>query len=316
MGRLVIVACTNVGRYIIEEIMRNPNIKTEIAGVVDLNAQRAVSKANYDSYSDLAVKYGLPVFYCDNVNDRDCLDFIADKKPDLILQTGWSQKFRDELLSIPKYGCIGEHPAPLPKGRGAACINWAILTGEREWGDTFFQMVKEYDKGVIYAQSFFRIEEYDDVFTVYEKVAACAARTVRENMDKWTAGEFCPIAQDDSLATYYKKRTPADGQIRDFGKPAKELHDFIRAQARPYPCAFFMRNGEKVMILSSAVRKGEYTDAEAGTVVSAGEGCISVACRGGEILELRRLQLEGRPSQWADSFLEEAGGAVGSSLIL
>ncbi len=306
MGKLVLIACTNVGRYIIEEIVNNSDIKTRLAGVVCLNSKQGINKANYDSYSDLSIKYGIDIIYCDNVNDKEILDWIKEKEPDVILQSGWSQKFGNELLEIPKYGCIGEHPAPLPKGRGAACVNWAILTGEKKWGDTFFQMVEEYDKGDIYAQSFFDIATFDDVFTVYEKVAKSAALTVRKNIDRWTNGEFEKAPQSEENVTYYKRRRPSDGEIKSFCAPSEVLHNFIRAQAYPYPCAYIIYKGKKVKLLKSAVAK-EKSTAACGTVEKLKEenGSVLISCEGGTALELIRVQQEDEPSCWALEWAKE-----------
>lgn len=131
-----------------------------------------------------------PLHFCDNVNDPVTVEWIAQKGPDLIIQSGWSQKFHKPLLNLPLYGCIGEHPAPLPRGRGAACVNWAILSGETEWGDTFFRMVDQYDRGEVYAQSFFQIQQYDTVKTIYDKVANCAKKSFRTLLINGVAGAF------------------------------------------------------------------------------------------------------------------------------
>ena len=242
MGKILLVACTNVGRYIIEEIINNSEIKSQLVGVVNLNQNQALSKANYDSYADIALKYNLNIHYCNNINDEETVSFMKNLKPDVILQSGWSQKFSDEVLSIPKYYCIGEHPAPLPKGRGAACVNWAILTGEKEWGDSYFKMVSEYDKGELFAQRHFKIESYDNVFTVYEKVAQCAVDVIDTWVDKWTTGEYDITYQNDADATHYGKRRPTDGKISDFLKPAEELHDFIRAQTKKESLKDYVRS--------------------------------------------------------------------------
>lgn len=305
MGNLVLIACTNVGRAIIEEIVSNPDIKVNLAGVVNLNSRQALTKANYDSYADLAIKYNLDIHYCDNVNDDSTLEFISSKKPDIIIQSGWSQKFGEKLLSIPKYGCIGEHPAPLPKGRGAACVNWAILTGETNWGDSFFQMVSEYDKGALFAQSFFEICEYDNVYSIYQKVAFHAAKTVAANINNWGSGIFDAIVQDDSKATYYKRRTPTDGEITDFNKSAQELHNFIRAQTKPYPGAYVVIDGKKLLLLSSAIYRENSSSSPAGTVLSVSKsGGILVSCKDGTIIEIIRVQSEGTSEEWACDWYE------------
>lgn len=298
MGKVLFVACTNVGQAMINAIKQSKDIESEIVGIVNLNSSRALSKANYYTYLDVAEKYKIPLHFCDNVNDEVTLNWIKEKEPDIIIQTGWSQKFRTELLNIPKFGCIGEHPAPLPKGRGAACVNWAILTGETEWGDTFFKMVDEYDRGEVYAQEFFDIKEYDTVKTVYEKVAETSRKIVLENIDNWTSGIFKTIELDESKATYYKKRTPADGEF-DFNKSAKELHDFIRAQTDPYPGAFFISNGNKYIVLSSRNTKTFYPNKNVGDIVGISDnGGILVVCGDKCALEMLRYKDEDGIVRW------------------
>ena len=300
MGKLLLVACTNVGRYIINEFMTNCMLGAELVGVINLNPKQALNKANYDSYSDLAEKYGFPIYYCNNINDEDVVLFIEECKPDIILQSGWSQKFSDKVLSLPKYGCIGEHPAPLPKGRGAACVNWAVLTGETQWRDSFFRMVSEYDKGDLFAQKFFTIEKYDDVFTIYEKVAMCAVEAVAEYASKWTNGIFDIVKQDDSKATYYKRRTPADGDIKTFSQEANILHNFIRAQTHPYPGTYISTKKGKLYILSSSVLENVKTEENPGTIFAKTEnGGILVAAGNNSVIEILRVKKENRPSMWA-----------------
>ena len=116
-------------------------------------------------------------------------------------------------------------------------------------------------------------------------------------IDRWSEGVFDTITLDESTATYYKRRTPADG-VFDFTKPAKELHDFIRAQTEPYPGAFFWHKGEKITVLSSR-NTGLTTDKGAGTVLGTTEnGGIQVACGDGGVIELLRLRREDGRKLW------------------
>lgn len=298
MGKILFVACTNVGISMIDEICNNSNITTEIVGIVNLNSKRGIEKSNYHSYADVSIKYNIPVYYCNNINDVETCDWIKNKSPDIIIQSGWSQKFKEEILNIPRYGCIGEHPAPLPKGRGAACINWAILNGETTWGDTFFKMVNAYDRGDVYAQEAFEIKEYDNVKTVYDKVALCSRKIVSKNIDKWSNNVFETITLDEKEATYYKKRTPSDG-LFNFNQSAKEIHDFIRAQTDPYPGAFFILNDEKVTVLSSKNRSKVYNNNFPGDVVGiTNEGGILVVCGDKNVIELLRFRTEDNCEMW------------------
>ncbi len=291
MGKVVLVACTSVGRAMIEAICSRDVIKgVELTGIVNLNPEAAVGKANYDSYMDLVKKYKLNIYYCDSVNEPECIQFLRSCRPDVIIQSGWSQKFKQEILEIPLYACIGEHPAPLPKGRGAACINWAIITGEREWGDSFFGMEMQYDTGEIYAQEKFMIEPYDDVKTVYDKVASASVKTISKHLEDWSNGILDGKRQDDSKATHYPRRRPSDGEF-DFTQNALDIYNQVRGQTKPYPGAYFYTDveGKKTKIY---VWKASLSE-------QGSEGGVKVMCGDGKEIVLIRVQIEGQPEAWA-----------------
>lgn len=295
MGKVVLIACTNVGRSMIEAIMNSDELKNvTLAGVVNMKPEVAINKANYDSYIDLFEKYDINHYYCDNVNEKECIDFLKKCEPDIIIQSGWSQKFKEEILNIPKYACIGEHPAPLPKGRGAACINWAIITGEHEWGDTFFKMEMQYDTGLIYSQEYFKIELYDDVKTVYDKVAEVAVRAIERHLANWTNGELDGVKQDDSESTHYPRRRPADGLFRFEEKDVISIYNHIRGQAKPYPGAFFEYkiNGicKKVYVWKSRIGSNQREEE------------VAAYCGDGKVVFLQRVQEEGKPEMWAKDY--------------
>ena len=298
MGKVVFIACTNVGRAMIEAVMTSDKLKTvELAGVVNMSPSAAIGKANYDSYIDLFEKYGINHYYCKNVNEPECIDFIKSCSPDIIIQSGWSQKFNEELLGIPRFACIGEHPAPLPKGRGAACINWAIITGEHSWGDTFFKMEMQYDTGLIYSQEFFNIELYDDVKTVYDKVAEVSVKAIEKHLSDWVNGKLDGKKQDDSKSTHYPRRKPSDGLFSFKQDTALNIYNHIRGQARPYPGACFnyeINGGIKKVYVWSA-KLGENAD----------DGEVVVLCKDNEGIIIRRVQEEGRPEMWASNYFNK-----------
>lgn len=297
MGRVVLIACTNVGRSMIEAIENSEKLQgIELAGVVNLKPDVAIEKANYDSYVDLVKKYELNMFYCNNVNDRECLEFIRKCAPDVIIQSGWSQKFSKELLAIPTYSCIGEHPAPLPKGRGAACVNWAIITGECEWGDTFFKMEMQYDTGLIYSQEYFNIEIYDDVKTVYDKVAQAAVTAIEKHLSDWVEGRLEGYRQDNSRATHYPRRKPSDGKL-NLSQNARDVYNQIRGQARPYPGAYIELNDGRKMYIWKARLDEKCEDYEK-----------LLKCGDGKSIVIQRTQIEGEPEKW--------GGEVAKTCFL
>ncbi len=305
MGKVLFISCTNVGVAMINEIMNYEDIKeTKVVGVVNLNSRRGVHKANYHSYFDIQNDYNIPVYYCNNVNDEDTIQFMRNKNPDIIIQSGWSQKFSSKVLDIPRYKCIGEHPSPLPKGRGAACLNWAIINNETLWGDSFFEMVDEYDKGELYAHRLFEIKKHDYIKTVYDKVAMTSSKIIAKKIDSWSSGDFLLSQQNELETTYFTRRTPEDGRF-DFSNSAESIHNFIRAQAPPYPGAFFAFEGRKISVISSRIVQIKDEHFSCGQIISTtAEDGIIVSSANGSALELIRIKDSYKPEQWASDWLD------------
>ncbi len=301
MSGILFVACTSVGRALITELRTNPDLSDiEIAGIVNLNEEIALSKSNYDSYSDIVRNYDIPIYYCRNINDLDTVEWMKRLAPDIIIQSGWSQKFCSDVLSIPRLMCIGEHPSPLPRGRGAACVNWAILNGEKDWGDSYFKMEDSYDTGVILAQKKFQLMPYDDVGTAYTKVAEASRLIIQQNVRKWLNGEFQLIEQDESSATYYKKRQPDDGYI-DFSISSSQLVRLIRAVTKPYPGAFFIdsQTSRRIYVWRAQLVNLRFSAPSSKVVGVTPNGGILVVCGDGNCMELLRVQPEDDEEKWA-----------------
>ena len=253
MKKVVYVMCTNVGRAILKaHILYHKNIS--ISKVYNLNLEKGSYKSNYDSYADLKFKENLPIKYINNINDKAVISEIKKIKPDLIIQSGWSQKFGNKILKIPKYGCIGEHPSPIPIGRGAASVNWAIIEGQKNWGDTFFIMNEEYDRGKVVNQKFFKIKKFESVKTIYDKIAVLSHLTIKEKLSLWCRGKFDNIKINELKATYYKRRKPEDGKL-NYKNNAASNQKLIQAVTKPYPGAFINLKNRKIIIWSSKVIK-------------------------------------------------------------
>lgn len=185
-------------------------------------------------------------------------------------------------------------------------------------------MVEQYDRGEVYAQKFFDIQEDDTVKTVYDKVANCAGSIIKANLDQWSRGQFQAIPLDETKATYFGRRTPADG-LFTFDRLAPELHNFasssllcsqcqliywstmvlpllgtrsrigtnfIRVQTDPYPGAFFLWNDEKITVLASRNCHKTHSFPVDEIVERTENGGILVACGSGTILELLRYRHE------------------------
>lgn len=250
---IVLVACTNVGRHIINLFFSNKRIKKKVylTGIINLNLEKGANKSNYDNYYDLKMKYNLNIKYVNNINDRETVLWLKKINPSLILQSGWSQKFSKEILDIPKYGCVGQHPAPLPVGRGAACVNWAIILGYKKWGDSFFLMDEKYDNGDLIAQKFFSIDDDDTVKTIYDKVCYTSKTICEKEIVNWSRGIFVRKKQNLKKAIYFKKRSPGDGEIDVYKDDNISAYNKVRALTKPYPGAFVNFNKKKLIIWES-----------------------------------------------------------------
>jgi methionyl-tRNA formyltransferase len=288
MSGVIYVSCTNVGRSIVKSHLRFHK-DIPILGIINLSFKESINKSNYDNLYDLSYKNKIPIHYCESINSEETAEFINSKNPNILIQSGWSQKFGKRILSLPKYGCIGEHPSPIPEGRGAACVNWALIEGKKNWGDTFFKMVEKYDAGPVYAQEYFQISENDNCRTVYDKVALTSYKIIKENLSIWNEGDYYKINIDESKATYYKKRSPSDGKI-SFSWPLKKILAYINALTKPYPGAFFPYKDDEVIIWDAEDPNLSCYNKKSGTILDIDEESIYVVTGDSNLIKINKLE--------------------------
>jgi methionyl-tRNA formyltransferase len=218
-----------------------------VVGLVTLPEDKlAVMSGGFD-LSAKAVAAGIPVLRAADVNAPEVLEWARALSPDLILVVGWTQLLGDEVLRLPRMACLGFHASLLPKYRGRAPVNWALINGETETGNTMIVLEPDADVGDIVAQRAIPIAADDDCRTLYEKVAATEVEMLDEVWPLLRAGRVPRRKQDDSAATVMPKRRPEDGEI-DWRKSRTELDRWVRALTRPYPGAFTYAGGTKVYV--------------------------------------------------------------------
>jgi len=161
---------------------------------------------------------------------------------------GWSQLLNSEIISIPKIGVIGSHPTELPKYRGRAPIPWSILKGLKTSALTFFFIEEGTDSGDILDQRSFKLSSNDDATSVYKKVESVGKEMIQDNLTKLQNGNYTRKKQDVSnFIENWEKRGPQDGII-DWSRNSQEIHTLIRATTHPYPGAYTIFNGSKLII--------------------------------------------------------------------
>jgi methionyl-tRNA formyltransferase len=180
---------------------------------------------------------GIPIFTPDNVNTPEWRERIATLQPDLILSVYYRHMIGTKILGIPRLGAFNLHGSLLPKYRGRAPINWAVLHGEPRIGMTLHRMVKSPDAGAVVDQEGVAIGPRDTAEQAFRKVLPCARTVVARQIDALLAGTAQETPQDESLATYFGGRKPEDGRIA-WAQTSTQIFNLIRAVADPYPGAF------------------------------------------------------------------------------
>lgn len=190
---------------------------------------------------------GIPVFTPDSVNTPEWRERIAAFQPDLILSVYYRHMIGTKILGLPRLGAFNLHGSLLPKYRGRAPVNWAVLRGERRIGMTLHRMVKSADAGAIVDQEGVDLSPRDTAEQAFRKVLPCARRVLERQIDALLTGTAKETPQEEAQATYFGGRQPEDGRI-DWALTSEQIFNLIRAVTDPYPGAFTDINDARLMV--------------------------------------------------------------------
>ena len=227
---------------------------------------------------------GIPVFTPENVNTPEWREKIAALAPDLILSVYYRHMIGTRILAMPRLGAFNMHGSLLPRYRGRAPINWAVLHGEPRLGMTLHRMVAAPDAGAIVDQDGVEIAPRDTAEQAFRKVLPCARRVLARQIDALLAGTARETPQDDAQATYFGGRKPEDGRI-DWRQTSQQIFNLIRAVTDPYPGAFTDVDGSRLMVwwaepktLAPGLRRGRAGEilSIAPLVVATGDGALEL----------------------------------------
>lgn len=247
-----------------------------------------------------AEKHNLKIFQPLKLRDDSAFTELATLQPDLIVVAAYGQILPPAVLELPPHGCLNVHASLLPRHRGAAPIQWAILEGDSETGVTLMQMDEGLDTGGIIAMQSTPIRPDDNTGTLHDRLAKMGAELLSEKLEEFLAGKLPPSAQPAEGSTYARKIEKSDGQI-DWTKSASQIDRQIRALT-PWPGAFTflpVETKSRLKISEASLAEGH---AEPGKVLAADESGITIACGEGA-LRLHSLQREGAKNISAAEFL-------------
>ena len=260
---------------------------------------------------EYALEQGLTVYQPQKVKTPEFVELLHDLQPELIVVAAFGQFLSKEILELPKYGCINVHASLLPKYRGAAPIQYAIIKGEKESGVTIMQMDIGMDTGAMLDKVVVPIEENTTMGELHDALREQGATLLLQVIDKIAAGTAVAEPQDDAQATYATLLDRSMEHI-DWSKTAQEVHNLIRG-FNPAPSTFTkLPNGKSLKIWGSKITDKSST-AAAGTVIETGKHSFFVACGEG-VLEITEVQPESKKRMPAQVFLNGRGVQEGDLL--
>ena len=259
----------------------------------------------FGSVAALARERGIECIAPEDPSAPAIVERIRGLQPDFLFSFYYRMMLKAALLAIPKRGAFNMHGSLLPKYRGRAPVNWAVLRGETRTGATLHEMVEKPDAGRIVDQEAVPILPDDLAVDVFAKVTGAAERVLARSLPKLIDGSAALRPQDLSEGGYFGGRRPEDGRI-DWSLPAKRVHDLVRAVAPPYPGAFTDVNGKRLRVLRTRLMAETGTAKPPALLYARNDRCYA-ACAGGGILELLQLELDGKPLSAQEFSVQFAG---------
>src|ERR1022692_30241 len=302
IGRLVFVGAVHEAEPALAALLNGP---AEVAEVVTAPRERGPQPSGYVDLEPLAAAHGPPVRHCADINAASEVEHIRRLMPDLIVVVGWTRLLGAELLAVPRRGCVGFHASLLPRYRGRAPVNWAVLRGEEVTGNTMMYLDAGTDTGDIIDQRRVPIGPDDTCAAVYAEVADAGATMLREHLPELLDGTAPRRPQGPASSAILRKRTPQMG-ITDWKRSARAVHDWIRALTSPYPGAFGFWSGRKVMLWASAAPAQAAAGGRPGEVLGHEERGIRVATDNGSLL-VTFMSDPGSPPQLAQAWARRSG---------
>jgi methionyl-tRNA formyltransferase len=289
---VVLIGAVHEARPALTALLHDQRVDV-VAVVTNSEAARQRMAGAVDLVSPAAAA-GVPVIITDDANAAGIVASIRALAPDLIVVVGWTRLIKPELLSVPRFGCVGFHASLLPADRGHAPVNWAILRGKSSTGNTMIMLDAGVDTGDIVAQEQIPIGLEDTCATVYDRVGRAGARMLRRTMPALLCGKPPRRTQEIWPDEVLPRRTPEMGII-DWDQSPLAVHNWVRALTLPYPGAFTRFGGRQVMVWSTQVPTPNSPEGEPGQILSYERDGVRVGVRGGSVVVTRMSEPTHRP---------------------
>ena len=248
----------------------------------------------------VALEHDIEVFQPERIKDREAIEKIKQVKPDLIIVVAFGQILPKEILELPKYGCINVHASLLPKYRGAAPINFAIINGEKKTGVTTMYMEEGLDTGDMLLKNEVEITPEDTASTLHYKLAIAGKKTLSDTLKAIINTELVPEKQDDSISSYAPIMTKELGKI-NWDRSAEAISNLVRG-TDPWPSAYTLYDNS-VLKLFAPVVLDKQSKEKPGTIVAVSSEGIDIASAD-YIVRIKEIQISGKKRMPVGEFLK------------
>jgi methionyl-tRNA formyltransferase len=250
---------------------------------------------------ETALAHHIPCFQPERPKEKEFIDILRDLKPETVVVSAYGHIIPRDILDIPPYGCVNIHSSLLPRYRGAAPMNWAIINGEAETGITIMLMDEKMDTGDILLQRAVSLAPTCTARELYEVLAPIGAELLIEALDGLEKDSITPVKQDDSKATYAPKLKKEDGLI-NWEKSSKEINNLIRG-VNPWPGAFTYINNKLLKIWSAKIEDEKGLRGQPGEITLLSKDKMIVNTGDGS-LSFLEVQMEGGKRMFIKDFLQ------------
>ena len=279
--RILFIGCVKSSELFLRKLLE---CGAEIVGVI--TKQESKINADFVDLGKICQEYKIDFLYVKSANDGSAKDYMKSKNVDLILCLGWSQILDAEVLSIPRLGSIGFHPAALPHNRGRHPLIWALALGLEETASTFFLMDETADTGQIISQRPITIDYLDDAASLYDKIMETAVVQLEELLHNFQNGSLKIVPQSMEIGNVWRKRGKDDVKI-DWRMSSNSIYNLVRALTKPYVGAHFVYKAKEYKVWKvREVRKSGYENIEPGKVVQVMSGSNFTVKAGENLIEI------------------------------
>ena len=256
-------------------------------------------KLKKSEVKEKAEELGLEIFQPDKIKNEENIEVLKSYKPDAIVVVAYGQILSKDILNLPRLGCINVHASLLPKLRGAAPLNWALIKGEKKTGITTMLMNEGLDTGDMLLKAEVEIDENMNVGDLHDILMHKGADLLLETLEKLEKNELSPQKQDDSLSSYAPMINKEDRKIK-WKLTAKDIHNLIRGLS-PWPTAYFTMDEDTVKVYKASYINDD-SDYQPGYVIKANKEGIFVKAGEGAVI-LKEIQMPGKNKMPVEAFL-------------